>query len=415
MKLMILLLVLITIEKESLRNVLEKEKKMIICFFSICCTIFGIVIGCIVSYNKDVVAGREISNELREFVLTYNSIVDNYYDKVDEKKLVDSAISGMLNSLEDPYTVYMEDDVSEEFNENVNGSYVGIGVTVQFIDDGNKIIQVVKNGPADKAGLKNDDVIIAVNGKDVSKLFGDDLTKHIKGKRGTEVKIKVLRDGQEKEFVVVRDKIFIDTATGKIIERDNNKIGYLRIESFSENTFEQVKSVLNKLNKKGMQSLIIDVRSNPGGHLSQTKNILDIFIDKNIILYQVEEKGSITKVYSKNKEKTNYPIVILSDHQSASASEILISSLKENYKDVTIVGQSTYGKGTIQKAVELSSGSSFKYTSQKWLTPSGKSVDKVGIDPDYVVNLEEKYYYEPTDENDAHLQKAIELLVKKES
>lgn len=396
----------------------EKKKKKTnykfslfeLCFISINCLIFGIVVGCILSYNKDVVSGRTVSSELKEFVLTYNSILDNYYGKVKERDLVDSAISGMIDSLEDPYTVYMESDVSKDFNETVNGSYVGIGVTVEFVENGNKIIEIKKDGPADIAGLKKNDIIISANGKDVSKLYGDDLTKHIKGKKGTKVKITVLRDGKEKDFIVVRDKIFVDTVSGKIIEKNGNKIGYLKIDSFSEKTFEQVNSTLNKLNKDGMESLIIDVRYNPGGHLLQTRNILDLFLDKNVILYQVEEKGKVTKIYSKNKKKTIYPIVILANNESASASEILVSSLKENYKNVKFVGETTYGKGTIQKAVELTSGSSFKYTTQRWLTASGKSVDKKGIAPDYEVHLNDEYYYNPIDDNDDQLQKALELL-----
>jgi len=159
-----------------------------------------------------------------------------------------------------------------------------------------------------------------------------------------------------------------------------------------------------------MESLIIDLRYNPGGHLSQARKILDLFFDKKVILYQIEEKGKVTKVYSVDKDKTSYPIVILANSETASASEILIAALKENYKDVKIVGETTYGKGTIQKAVELASGASFKYTTQKWLTPSGKSINKKGIDPDYKIILADEYYYTPSDENDNQLQKALELL-----
>jgi len=176
--------------KKKHRNYVRRQVKDVykfnlfeLCFVSIICVILGVTIGCIISYNKDIVAGRKVSNELREFILTYNNLVDNYYDKVKEKDLSEAAISGMINSLEDPYTIYMEKDVSQDFNETVNGSYVGIGVTVQFIDNGNKIIEMVKNGPADVAGLKVNDIIIEVDGHDVSKLYGDDLTKYIKGKK----------------------------------------------------------------------------------------------------------------------------------------------------------------------------------------------------------------------------------------
>ena len=397
-------------EKTSRENLFSVFEVVFISAISI---VFGLVVGCIISYNKDTFAGKEISDNLKELILTYNNIVDNYYDEVDEKELVDAAVSGMVDILDDPNTLFMDESVAKDFNETVEGSYVGIGVTVQFINDTNKIIAVNEDGPADKAGLKVNDLIIGVDKVDVRGIYGEELTQYIKGEEGTKVTIKVLRGEEKKSFKVTRGRIELDTATSKVIKRDDKKIGYLNIDSFADNTFTQVSTNLKKLEKKKIDSLIIDVRSNPGGQLSQVKQVLDLFFDKDTVLYQVKEKGKKTKIYAENKDKKSYSVVVLTDSASASASEILAACFKENYKNAKIVGTTTFGKGTIQKAVKLSSGASVKYTTQEWLTSKGKSLNEKGLKPDFEVEISDNYRCSPTEENDDQLQKAIDILIKK--
>jgi carboxyl-terminal processing protease len=192
-----------------------------------------------------------------------------------------------------------------------------------------------------------------------------------------------------------------------LIEENNKKIGYLQVTSFSNNTYKQFEMKLKKLEKDNIQSLIIDVRDNPGGQLLQTKDILSLFFPKDTVLYQIESKNSKIKVRSTTKESRSYPIAVLINSNSASASEILASCFQERYKKAIIVGSTSYGKGTVQKSQNLSSGTSIKFTTQKWLTSKGKWLEKNGIVPDFVVNQSEEYYQETCMENDAQLQEAI--------
>ena len=396
----------IIVENKSGFNTLEV---VVIIIISI---LFGIVIGNIVSNSNKNISGVKVSRELQEFITTYNNLVDNYYDKIQEKDLIDSAIDGMISSLDDPYSVYMNGKETEEFNQTVDGSYVGIGATVGSRDGNNYIISMFDNSPAKAAGLKDGDVFLRVDNTDVSSLEISKLTDMIKGKENTKVEITVLRDNEEITKTLVRHSIEIPTVTDKVFERDGKKVGYIYVDSFAATTYKQFKKSLLKLEDKNINSLIIDVRSNPGGHLNQVTKVLELFMDKKHVLYQVEFKGAKTKKYSTSSTNRNYDIVVLIDSASASASEILAAAFKESYSNATLVGSKSYGKGTVQKAYHLSSGSSFKYTTEKWLTPKGNWIDQKGVNPDVEVLLTEEYKNNPTDENDTQLQKALELLAK---
>ena len=191
---------------------------------------------------------------------------------------------------------------------------------------------------------------------------------------------------------------------------EESDIGYIRITSFAANTFSQFKKSLEAIEKKKSDGLIIDLRDNPGGHLEQARKILELFFSKKTVLYQTEEKGKKTKITSTTKESRDYPVVILVNHGSASASEVVAASFSDNYEKVKIVGLTTYGKGTIQKSTNLSTGSSIKYTTQKWLTPKGKWLDGKGIEPDVVVDLNEDFYNNPTIDNDPQIKEGLKVL-----
>lgn len=372
--------------------------------------IFGVMIGCLITYKKDPISGKEISKELQDFIAVYDNIKENYYDDIDDDELINSAIKGMMSSLDDPYSLYMDDNDTADFNQSVDGSYVGIGASVS-VD--NVIVEVYEGFGADAAGLKVNDVIIEVDGKDVRDIHSDDLVVLIKGKKNTTVNIKVLRDGNELSFKVKRSLVEVASAVSRVISKNDKRIGLLTITSFAANTYKQVKKEINNLEKLKIKSLIIDVRDNPGGHLTQVADILDIFFDKKTVLYQLESKGKKKKIYADDATKKSYPIAILTNSNSASAAEILVSCFKENYKDAVVVGEVTYGKGTVQKAIELDNGSSIKYTSQKWLTSKGKWINEKGIEPDYGLELTDEYYNNPSDETDSQLQKALEILAEK--
>lgn len=396
------------VKKEiDVRSAFTIWEVIVIIFISV---LFGIVIGFIITYGRGPLnVGRE-NSRINEVISTYNNILDNYYKDASEDKLADGAIKGMIESLDDPYSVYMNKSTTNNFNETVDGSFIGIGVTVLYEERYNKIIEVNEKGPADKAGLKVDDIILEVGGKSAEDICGDDLAALIRGKKGTKVDILVERGGKKKKFTVVRDVIEVESVISTNFLRDGKKIGYLNITSFAANTAGQFSKKLKSLEKKKIDSLIIDVRDNPGGHLLQAKEILSKFFDKKTVLYQIETKNTDEKVYSNSREKRTYPIVILTNSGSASASEVLVSCFKENYKNSMIIGEKTYGKGTVQKSKSLANGTSIKYTTQSWLTSKGRSINDVGIEPDLEVSQDAEYYKVPNYDNDKQLQEALDKI-----
>lgn len=380
---------------------------IIVTFISI---IFGIIVGYILTYTSTPIKAIKSDPNLEEIISTYNTLKNNYYDDVDDVSLADNAIKGMVNSLNDSYSSFMDNKTTESFNESVDGYFVGIGVTIMYSDGYNQIIKVDESGPGDKAGLKVNDIILSVDGNSVKGVYGEKLTSLIKGKSGSKVKIMIKRGNTTKTVTIKRGIIEIENVTSHLLEENGKKIGYINVAVFASNTFKQFKKNLSRMEKKNAEALIIDLRDNPGGHLSQTRDILSMFFDKKTVLYELQNKNKVSKVYSSSNDTRNYPIVILVNGNSASASEVMASCFNDNYKNATIVGTKTYGKGTVQQTVKLSSGTSFKYTTEKWLTSKGKSVDGVGINPDINIELDQSYYSNPTYENDSQVKKAVEIL-----
>lgn len=380
---------------------------IIVTFISI---IFGIIVGYILTYTSTPIKAIKSDPNLEEIISTYNTLKNNYYDDVDEVSLADNAIKGMVSSLNDSYSSFMDNKTTESFNESVDGYFVGIGVTIMYSDGYNQIIKVDDSGPGDKAGLKVNDIILSVDGNSVKGVYGEELTSLIKGKSGSKVKIMIKRGNTTKTVTVKRGIIEIENVTSHLLEENGKKIGYINVAVFASNTFKQFKKNLSRMEKKNAEALIIDLRDNPGGHLSQTRDILSMFFDKKTVLYELQNKNKVSKVYSSSNDTRNYPIVILVNGNSASASEVMASCFNDNYKNATIVGTKTYGKGTVQQTVKLSSGTSFKYTTEKWLTSKGKTVDGVGINPDINIELDQSYYSNPTYENDLQVKKAVEIL-----
>lgn len=379
---------------------------VIIIFISI---VFGVIVGYILTYTRSPLGSVKSNSKLSEIISTYNSIKDNYYKEIDDDTLVNAAVSGMIGSLDDKYSNYMDSSTTDSFNESVEGSFVGIGITIMYDGEYNKIIAVDDKGPSNKI-LKVDDLIVEVSGKDVRGIYGDDLKKLIRGKVGTTVKIKVLRNNKNLTFSIKRTNIEIKTVKSNYFDVESKKIGYLDVDVISSNTYKQFNKNLKRLENKNIDSLIIDLRDNPGGHLSQTKEILSMFFNKKTVLYQLKDKDTKKKIYSSSNETRSYPIVILVNDGSASASEIITSCFMENYNNIKVVGTTTYGKGTVQQSHQLSTGTSIKYTIQEWLTSKGKSINEKGIKPDEELLMNSEYYSNPTYNTDNQLQKAIEIL-----
>ena len=379
---------------------------VIIIFISI---VFGMIVGYVLTYTRSPLGSVKSNSKLSEIISTYNSIKDNYYKEIDEDTLVNAAVSGMIGSLDDNYSNYMDSSTTDSFNESVEGSFVGIGITIMYDGEYNKIIAVDDKGPSNKI-LKVDDLIVKVSGKDVRGIYGDDLKKLIRGKVGTAVKIKVLRNNKYLTFSIKRTNIEIETVKSNYFDVESKRIGYLDVDVISSNTYKQFNKNLKRLENKNIDSLIIVLRDNPGGHLSQTKEILSMFFNKKTVLYQLKDKDTKKKIYSSSNETRSYPIVILVNDGSASASEIITSCFMKNYNNIKVVGTTTYGKGTVQQSHQLSTGTSIKYTVQEWLTSNGKSINEKGIKPDEELLMNSEYYSNPTYNTDNQLQKAIEIL-----
>lgn len=370
---------------------------IIIILFSVS---FGIISGYLLTYSQSSLSRIRSDKNLKELVETYNSIIENYYEDISGKDLADAGIKGMVNSLDDPYSFYLDSIATSDLEKSVSGEYVGIGITVEYNDGFNKIVSVALDGPADKVGLEVGDLIIKVDDKDCKDVSPSQLNEWITGKIDTALVLSVVRDGIPIDFRLIRDKVEVWSVLSEILDEN---IGYIKIKLFSANSADQFKRLIEGLEEKNIKSLIIDVRDNPGGHISQVNEILNMFFKKKTVIYMTETDEKITKIYDTTKEKRDYPVVILVNGVTASSSEILVSSFKSNYGNVSIIGKKTYGKGTVQKNISLGNGSSIKYTVQKWYTANGEFIDKKGIVPD--IELE-------NDDTDKQLLEAISLLKK---
>ena len=402
------------VEKEYVekKNIVKESPKRFttfeMFFVSFLVLIFGLVTGCFITVGTRAVLGYRVDDEVSSFIEVYNYVKDNYYEEVDDKDLMKAAIAGMLKSLGDEYTYFMDEKSTESFNTDVTGKYNGIGITIQTTEENTKIVSVFEGSPAAKAKIMAGDVVLKVNGQDVSGKDSSEIANMISSKLGDKIELVIKRGEEELTFKLVVASIDIPSVSGEVKEQNNQKVGYIKIDNFAANTASQFNKEIKKIEKDNIDSLIIDVRGNTGGALSQVHKILESFFDKKTVLYQIETKGKKEKYYSKTSEKRTYPVVVLTNSLSASASEVLAACFKDNYKNATIVGTTTYGKGTVQKALDFKDGTSFKFTAQKWLTPKGKWIHEKGVKPDVEVKIEKE-------DEDAQLQKALEILTKKES
>ena len=396
---------IVTIKKEGF----SYPEMVIIMIIAI---LFGFLIGNVVSFTKKETTSSSVPSELKEFVDTYNDIVNNYYDKVNKEELIDAGIKGMINYLDDPYATYFDGTSSTNFNQTLEGNYEGVGIEVTLDNNKVKITKVFADTPAKKAGIKVGDYITKVNGESVEGKSLSDVVSLIKNAKNKEVEITITRDNQEKTMKVTRTTVDMPYTSSKVYEENGKKIGYLKIEMFSNNITKQVKKELESLKKKNIDKLVIDVRDNPGGYLTQVTEILSLFMTKKDVIYQLQTKNNKEKVYSTSSKATySYPVVVLINENSASASEILASAFKETY-NAEIVGVNSYGKGTVQKTGDLNNGDTIKYTVQKWLTPKGNWINEKGVTPTKEVKLELKENEILTEDNDNQLKAAIELASK---
>ena len=393
-----------------------KEKELYTSKEVIIVMIFSIGIGILMCFGGiSIITGKNylaVTKDLKKVVDTYYAIVDNYYGELDRDKLIDGAVEGMISSVGDTFTSYSDTDSTSSFDETINGSYEGIGCTVATLEDGTiSVIDMFEDSPSYKAGLKVGDIILKVDGESYEGKNSNDISNYIKNSGKSKIVLTVKRDNEEKDISINLSKVEIPHVSGKVIEQDSKKIGYIKISLFASNSYKQFKNKLDELEKSNIDDLIIDVRDNSGGYLSSVTDICNLFLDKGKVIYQLEDSKGKVKKKDTTKEKRKYDIVVLINGGSASASEILASAIKESYGG-DIVGTNSYGKGTVQQTKKLLDGSMIKYTTQKWLTPDGNSINEVGVTPTKVVELNEKYFNNPTTENDNQLQEAIKLILE---
>lgn len=346
-----------------------------------------------------------VNKELQKFIEQYNYILDNYYGEIDKEQLIADAISGMLSSL-DPYSTFIDDE-SNRSMIMLEGSYEGMGVEIYTDKDGNIVIlNVFDNSAASEAGLKPNDIITTLDGQSLEGKTNSDFVEMVKKIKSNKIKLGILRDKENIEVTLSKRTIILKSVNSQMLD---NNIGYIAISIFAGNTDEQFKEALIDLESQGMKSLIIDVRNNSGGHLETVENMLHELLDSSHIIYQTESNTEKEVIYSKGKTTKNYPIAILINENSASASEILAATLQEEL-NAYLIGKTTYGKGTVQRLQNVSGVGQYKFTTKKWLTPSGKWIDGVGVTPDLKVELDQKYYTNPSQETDNQFQSAIKYL-----
>lgn len=335
--------------------------------------------------------------EAKKIGTALDLIESNYYQDIDRDKLVDGAINGMMESLGDPYSNYMGKVPAAQFEESIEGSFSGIGAEVSSVDGNVVVVSPIKGSPADKAGIRAKDVILSVNDESLQGLDLNAAVAKIKGPKGSKAVIKVKRAGSTEpiEFVIIRDNVNLETVTSRM---ENDKVGIIEISQFSLNTGDRFKEELKKLEDQGMKGLVIDVRNNPGGVLSVVIDIAEQFVRKGKLIVQVEDKDKKREEHASKGDSKPYPVTVLMNKGSASASEILAGALQESAGAV-LIGENSFGKGTVQTSFDkqFGDGSLLKVTIAKWLTPNGTWIHEKGIKPDLKVAQPDYFSVAPID------------------
>ena len=350
---------------------------------------------------------------LCQLLSAMNFIESEYVHEVEKDKLIDGAISGMVHSLGDPHSVYLEPKMYSQIKADTSGGFGGIGVYMGFKNNVVQILSVIPGGPGEKSGLKAGDSILAVNSEPVSETDYSEVALKIRGEVGTSVELLVHRDGEEdKTYTITREVIKVQTVSGKMID---DQMAYIRISNFSENTGKEFKSLLTKLEGEGLKGMILDLRQNPGGVITSCVEVAREIVPEGPIVSIIQRDGS-KEVYTSDLKATKFPIVVLIDQNSASASELLSGALQDT-KAATIVGVKSYGKGSVQTLIPMFRDDGLKLTIAKYYTPNGRSIDGVGIIPDVEVTLETPVIVsrELDTDNiaDTQLLKAEEILTEK--
>lgn len=344
--------------------------------------------------------------DLQEFIGAYNDLVDNYYASLDKKDLIKGAIGGMYGVTGDPYTTYLNEGSASSLEDSLNGKYTGIGITITKKENGElEIYQVYEDSPAFKAGLQKGDIIKKIDGESVTD--SESLTNKIKNSK--QVTLTVNRAGVDLSYQVGATSLNVPVVSSMTFIQNGKRIGYIRLTSFNSTSDIQVGEHLSKLEKGGVDALALDLRDNSGGYLQMAENIAEMFIEKGKTIYSLESKNGSEIVKDETNEKRTYPIAVIMNKGSASASEVLAGALKYSY-GAKLIGNKSYGKGKVQKKASLASGSAIKYTTDKWLVPNGECIDGIGLSPDIEVDFSNDSYIKDNIYTDTQVMRTIEDL-----
>lgn len=361
--------------------------------------------------NEDYAEFKDLKSEQLKMDEVESVIRDTYLYDFSEEDLNNGKLKGMVQALGDPYTEYYTKDEYEALMEDTTGEFGGIGIVVSPDDKGRiAIISPIADTPAQRAGIKSGDFIVSIDDVDFTAEQMNEAVELMRGEPGTSVKITVLRDGELLDFDLVREIIKSESVDAQMIP--DYDLGYIRISSFKQNTYNEFVDKLDEMKKQGAKGIVLDLRGNPGGLLDSAENIADELLGKATIIYIQNKAGE--RAYAKSDAKMDdIPLVVLIDEGSASASEILAGTLKDNNR-AKLVGKKSFGKGVVQRLHEFKDGTGLKITESEYYLPNGENIHKKGIEPDYEVELPRDIKGAGPEylEEDTQLKKAVEVLEK---
>lgn len=364
----------------------------------------SLVLLLLLSFAIGAAADDATYQGLSNFTRVLDLVERNYVEEVDSTELTNSAIDGMLKTL-DPYSAYLSPERYRELEIGTSGEFGGVGMEVTVEEGVLTVIAPIEGTPAERAGIKPRDQILAIEGQSTEGMVVQEAVKLLRGPRGTPVKITIKREGEEspRDITLVRDKVVVKSVRPELLD---NNIGYLRLTQFQDHTAQELRAGIEQLeaeNGKPLKGLVLDLRNNPGGLLAEAIDVVDEFIDNGLIVSVRGRAADQTREYYATKKGTfqKFPIVVIVNEGSASASEVVAEALQDSHR-ATILGTKTFGKGSVQTIIKLEDGSGLKLTTAKFYAPSGRSINKVGVTPDITV--------ENTEDADKQLESAINIL-----
>ncbi|MEL7635240.1 MULTISPECIES: S41 family peptidase [Sporomusa] len=347
------------------------------------------------AWSSDVVSTLRVLRALQV-------VKSRYVEDVSVDTLMAGSIKGMVNSLNDPHSIYMDNKMFKDFMIETEGSFGGVGIVIGTKDKLLTVVAPIEGTPGEKAGIKSGDQIIKIDGQDTKDLALDEAVNKIRGPEGSKVVLTIKRGEDTQDYTLTRSNIQIKTVAGKMMD---NHIGYIRISMFNENTGDDFIHKLQELEKQGMKAIVLDLRDNPGGLLNESVEVASQLVPKGPVVSVVTRDGQ-RETHSSNLAVPKYPVAVLVNGGSASASEIVAGAVQDTGVG-TLIGTKTYGKGSVQTVIRLDEASAVKLTIAKYLTPKDRSINGVGIEPDITIELPE------TKDKDVQLEKALEVLKSK--